>query len=244
LIPDLLWRCPLCASNDALRHSQRWLYPEVLKCIACGAQWRVRRVVGENYYLKITHSGRSTTAFPPGVELSITAWYDLMKQTVHLEALPDPQNLLETGEELYLASNQATLRIEAQSTYSRPDPIHPKAAGVKIPSSASLTGPATESRQAGLGQMFLTNRRMIWRWSPQTAKTLIPSADTLPFNLDLNQVDGIFAIFNLGLSIVAGMQLYYLRFAKESPLKWVTFVALIAPQVRIESGHRIQTSHY
>ena len=125
MIPDLLWRCPLCASNDALRHSQRWLHPEVVDCTACGAQWRVRRVVGDNYYLKITRSGGYTTAYSPGFELSITAWYDLMKQTVHLEALPEPPNLLEVGEKLYLASGQATLWAEAQPAFSRADPLQP-----------------------------------------------------------------------------------------------------------------------
>ena len=244
MIPDLLWRCPLCETNDALRHSQRWLQPEVLNCTACEAQWRVRRVVGDNYYLKITHSGRSTTAFPPGVVLSIPSWYDLMKQTISLEVLPAPQNLLEAGEELYLASGLATLWIEAQPTFSWTAPLHPDAEGSKSPSNASLTGTEVEGRLVGLGQLFLTNRRMIWIQSPETGKLPIPSIDPRPFTLLLDKVDGIYAIFNLGLSIVVGMQLYYLRFAKESPLKWVTYVALLTTQVRIESGHRIQTSHY
>ena len=72
----------------------------------------------------------------------------------------------------------------------------------------------------------------------------MPSADPQPFTFPLHQVNGIYAILNLGLSMVIGMRLYTLRFANESPLKWVTYIALLAPQVQAESGHHIRTSHY
>jgi hypothetical protein len=238
VIPDLLWRCPLCASNDAIRHSQRWLHLEVVDCSVCGAQWRVRRVVGDNHYLKIVRAGRNPTAYPPGTELSITAWYDLMKQTVHLEALPVLPKLLEAGERLYLASGQATLWPEAQPAFSR---IHPFSPAGEIP---SLSGAETVNGQASLGQLFFTNQRMIWQPSSMPATHSNPSEDPRPFTFPLHQVNGIYAILNLGLSMVVGTRLYYLRFATESPLKWVTYVALLAPQIKAESGHQIRTSHF
>ena len=238
MISDLLWRCPLCASNDALQHSQRWLHLEVVDCSACEAQWRVRRVVGDNYYLKIVRSGKYTTSFPPGVELSITAWYDLMKQTVHLEALPEPSRLLGAGEELYLASGQASLWTEAQPAFTRGDPRSVAAVGINPQSSAEAEGGLV-----GLGQLFLTNQRMIWQPSSVNVKHPLTNPDPQPFTFPLHQVNGVYAIMNLGLSMVVGMRLYYLRFANESPLKWVTYVALLAPQVQAECGHHIQTSH-
>jgi len=244
VIPDLLWRCPICASNDALRHSQRWLHLEVVDCTVCGTQWRVRRVVGDNYYLKIARSGGYTTAFLPGVELSISAWYDLMKQTVHLEALPEPPNLLEAGERLYLSSGQATLWAEAQPAFSRVDPLSPAAAEINPLSVTDLPGTEAECGRVVLGQLFLTNQRMIWQSSSATEEHPKPSADPQPFTFPLHSVNGIYAILNLGLSMVVGMRLYYLRFTNESPLKWVTYVALLAPQVKAESGHHIRTSHY
>jgi hypothetical protein len=244
VIPDLLWRCPLCASNDALRHSQRWLRREVVNCTVCGAQWRVKRVVGDNFYLKIIHPGGNPTAYSPGFELSITAWYDLMKQTVHLKALPEPSSLLEVGEELYLASEQATLWAEAQPAFSRVDTLSPAAAEIIPPPGADLPGIEAVGGQVGQGQLFLTNQRMIWLPSSVTAEHPKPSADPQPFTFPLHQVNGIYAILNLGLAVVIGMRLYYLRFAHESPLKWVTYAALLAPQVQAESGHQILTSHY
>jgi hypothetical protein len=244
VIPDLLWRCPLCTSNDALRHSQRWLHREVVDCTACGAQWRVRRVVGDNFYLKIVRSGGYTTAFIPGVELSITSWYDLMKQTVHLEALPEPPRLLEAGEQLYLASGQATLWAEAQPVSSMVAPLSSAVAEISPLSGANVPGTKAEDGLVGLGQLFLTNQRIIWQPSSLTTKHPMPSADPQPFTFPLCQVNGIYAILNLGLSMVIGMRLYYLRFANESPLKWVTYVALLVSQVKADTGHHIRTSHY
>jgi hypothetical protein len=175
----------------------------------------VRREVGDNFYLKVVRSGNHTTAYSPGAELSITAWYDLMKQTVRLIALPEPLRLLEAGEELYLASGQATLWVEAQPAFSKVDPLSPAAAEN---SPLSGTGLPVEHPK--------------------------PAVDPQSFTFPLRQVNGIYAILNLGLSMVVGMQLYYLRFANESPLKWVTYIALLAPQIKAESGHYIRTSHY
>jgi hypothetical protein len=227
VIPTLLWRCPLCATNDALRHSQPRLRPEVVDCTTCGAQWWVRRVVGDNYYLKIIHSGGRAAAYPPGFEQTITAWYDLMKETVHLEVLPEPQNLLEAGERLYLASNQATLRVEAQPVFL-----------VATPPAIPVTAPG------GQGHLFLTSQRMIWQQFITVEGLAAFSTQPKMFSFPLRQVNGVHAILGLGLSVVVGMQQYTLIFANESPLKWVTYVALCAPQMKVESGHCIRTSHY
>ena len=244
MIPDLLWRCPLCAVNDALRHSQRWLQPEEVDCTACGAKWRVRREVGDNYYLKITRSGKLKATFPPGFEQSITAWYDLMKQTVHLEALPEPPELLEAGEKLYLASGPASLWSEAQPDLSKAEPLHPAIEENTSLSGANLPVTEAEGGRVGMGRLFLTNQRLIWQQTSAVRNPPASSADPRTLNFPLRQVDGVYTILNLGLSLVAGMQLYTLRFANESPLKWVTYVALLAPQVQVESGHCIRTSHY
>ena len=245
MIPDLLWRCPHCATNDALQHSQCWLHAEVVDCAACGAQWRVRRVVGDNYYLKITRCGKSTTALSLGTELSITAWYDLMKQTVRLEALPEPPNLLEAGERLYLVSRQATLLVDAQTAYSGAEQLRPAAPEILPVSSPNLPVIGLCVRQVGAGHLFLTDQRMIWNQSLGTAKhPTRPSTEPQPLIFPLHQVNGIYAIANRGVSMVVGMQMHFLHFANESSLKWITYASLLAPRVQAESGHRIRTSHY
>lgn len=243
MIQDLLWRCPLCASNDVLKHNQHWLVPDTVDCTSCGAQWRVRRVVGDNYYLQVTQSGKSPTTVQPGMEQSITSWYDLMKQTIHLVDRPESSNLLEAGEKLYLASGQATLWTELGTAIPITEKHSP---AIAESSHRSFTNPSVTAAEAGLvgtGRLFLTNRRMIWQQLANGRQPSFP-VDLGTFTFPLQQVNGIYAILNLGLSLVVGMQMYSVRFAQESPLKWVTYTALLAPQVLAESGHRIRTSHF
>lgn len=224
MIPDLLWRCPLCAANDALTHRQRWLCPEVVSCTACGARWRVRRVVGDNFYLKITQPSAVNDAYRPGFELSITAWYDVMKQMARMEPLRDPQVPLENAEVLYLASGPAELWADSDEALP-----HSDRAG------SPVGAPPPHEAQgccAGTGRVFLTSRRIIWQGDKQA------------LNIPLRQVNGVYAILNMALAVVVGVRLYYLRFDRESPLKWLTYAAWLAKQMRIESGHTIRTSHY
>jgi len=217
MIQDLLWRCPLCAADDALRHEAKFLHPERVCCTACGADWRVRRIVGDNYYLKLVQPGGNPHACPPGTEYSITAWYDLMKKTVCLAPQPASAGVLDEAESLYLASGPAM-------GWAEPDePASPPSQGT--------------DRKLGEGRLFLTDRRLLWH----------PADGSLagePLSFRLSQVDGIHGIVNLGLLLVVGRRLFRFRFAGESPLKWITYAALLAPVVQAQCGHKIRTSHY
>jgi hypothetical protein len=244
MIQDLLWRCPLCETNDALIHTQPWLRPELVHCTACRVEWRVRRVVGDNYYLLITRAGKNATTFPPGTERSITAWYDLMKQTVRLEPLPERPGFFDSGERPYLASGQATLWAKAQPALFEVKPFLPVSVNNKPYSDINLPVIEADGKLVGLGQLFLTNQRIIWKPISAERKLSESSADYHTFSHALLKLDGIYAVLNLGLSIVAGMQQYTLHFSSESPLKWVTYAALLAEEVQAVSGHRIHTSHY
>ncbi len=214
MIPDLLWRCPLCTANDALTHHQRWLRPETVTCTACGGQWRVRRAVGDNFYLKLVAAASTieTERLKPllRTERSITDWYDLMKQTVRLDSIHDPHIALADGEALYLASGEAKLWAGEQAS--------------QVLKTCEVS--------AETGRLFLTNRRMRWQGENQM------------LDFELRQVNGIYAVVNLELAVAAGLRLYQIRFANESPLKWVTYAELVAQKVQAESGHVIRTSHY
>ena len=222
MIQDLLWRCPLCANNDALRHTQRWLWWEKMDCTVCGARWRVRRAVGDTYYLKIARPGAKRDIYPPGFELPIAGWYDLMKETLRLEALPYPPHLLESGESLYLASKPATLWAETDEKIQPGEDV---------------------ARRIGTGCLLLTDRRILWRgFRPGSERPEAgPDFEIGPF--PLRQVDGIHTFLNLALFLVVGQRVYTFRFAQESPLKWVTYASRLAPKVEAESGHRIRLSH-
>ncbi len=217
----LLWRCPLCATNDALVHVERRFRADRVYCRHCGAEWRLRRVPGDNFYLRLERGeGRAES----GDERSLTAWYDAMKATVRLEPLRDPAVALERGETLYLASGATELIAEES------DPLFfpvPPGGGTTRRDKGEVGG-----RIAGRGRLFLTNRRLIWQSGGRS------------WSWPLARLNSAYAFVDYGVMFLIEMRLYMAHFLEESLLKWVTYLALVAPLVEAETGHRIVTSHF
>jgi len=217
MIPLLLWRCPLCATDDALEQIARRLRGDLLRCRNCGAEWRVRRVPGDNFYLRLIRGGQSD-------ERSFTAWYDAMKATVRLAPITDPALTLPAGETLYLASGPARLQAEETDPLFFPGPWPAEA--------ARADKREVQGKTVGAGRLFLTDRRLIWQGEAATCA------------FPLTRLNSALALVDDGLVLMVEMRLYTVRFLTESLLKWVTCIALVAPQVEAATGHRIATSHF
>ncbi len=220
MIPTLLWRCPLCATNDALIHVERCLRADRVYCRHCRAEWRLRRAPGDNFYLKLVGQD-SILSYS---ERSVTAWYDAMKATLRLEPLRDPALALEAGESLYLVSGAAELIAEES------DPLF-------FPGAPGDGATRRDKREvggesAGQGRLLLTNRRLIWQGEERTCCW------------PLARLNSAYAFLNYGVMFLVEMRLYTVHFLEESLLKWVTYVALVAPLVEAETGHRIATSNF
>ena len=221
MIPLLLWRCPLCVTNDALVHISRRLRADRVHCAHCSGEWRVRRVPGDNFYLKLVAGAAGV-----GDERSITEWYAAMKRTVYLEPISSSVLSLEPGEKLYLASG--SVELEAEET----DPLFFPGQENELPKAAKRD---IRGLVVGRGRLFLTNRRIAW----QDEKPGSP-----PVSFLLSQVNSAYAMMSFGVAFLIGMRLYSVYFAQESVLKWVTYIALVGRQVLAETGHRIATSHF
>ena len=227
MIPLLLWRCPLCATNDALVHIPRLFRADLVRCRRCHAEWRVRRVPGDNFYLKLVRVGRAAGNGIParvGTERTITAWYDLMKSTVSLVPIHDPEVNLPPDEMLYLASDTVELEAEESDPSFFPVPESPEATRVE---KWKVRG-----RVVGTGRLFLTDRRLLWR------------GEGVSRSFPLRRLNPAFALMGYRLALMVEMRLYLVRFLEESVLKWVTYLALVARQVEAKTGHRIVTSHF
>ena len=225
MIPMLLWRCPLCATNDALVHISRCFRPDLVRCTHCDAVWRVRRVPGDNYYLRV--AGSNTDAED---ERSIAEWYDVVKRSVGLVSIDDPGLTRECGEVLYLGSGAAELQAEET------DPLFFPGQGNGLPK--------VDKREiggvvVGRGRLFLTNRRIVWQ-AEHSGDGKPPS----PFSFSLSLLNSVHAMMDYGLALLVGIRLYAVYLPEESVLKWVTYSALVARQVLAETGHVIATSHY
>jgi hypothetical protein len=222
LVPDLLWRCPLCKCRDALEHTVRIFRKDEVHCTNCSAVWRVRRAVSDNFYLQLVHPG-GAREHRAGMELSITSWYDEMKKDLHLEPCTDPAFGLNPGETLYLASKRVELRVEEG------DPLFfPK----NNKATTRLDKREIGGIVIGLGRLFLTDRRFIWQKEPHS------------YDFSLTQVNSVYALMNVGMTMMVGMRLYMFRFLDESLLKWITHSALVAEIIFAASGHRITTSNF
>jgi hypothetical protein len=223
VIPALLWRCPLCAAHDALVHRRTLLRSERVGCTSCGARWRVRRVPGDDFYLRLDKPSAShpTSA---GQEWPLAAWYDQMKSGLHLKAIPHPQFTLNPGENLYLASRAAELWTAADDALIPGRPVDSQG-------KMSLSGEDL-AVLAGYGRLYLTSQRLSWQGEASSQDFPLP------------HIQGAYAILTLGLAVTAGMRLVFFRFLNESPLKWATYFGLAAVQVQTETGRHIETSHW
>lgn len=225
MIPTLLWRCPLCATNDALAHVTRRFRADRVHCSHCEAEWRLKRVPGRGFYMKLVKGDCDL-----GTNHSVAQWYDVMKRTVRLVPIDDPAMSTDPGEVLYLASGAAELRAEET------DPLFFPERGDELSK--------TEKREiggvmVGQGRLFLTSQRLLWQGNHQGGEQ---RSQTVSF--PLSQINSAYAMMDYGVALLVGMRLYAAHFGEESVLKWVTYLALVGRQVEADTGHRITTSHF
>lgn len=261
MIPTLLWRCPLCATDDALAQIVRPLRGDLVRCRACRAEWRLRRVPGDDFYLKLTRGGdgrdaalrlpargdRQGAPLHVGDEHSVATWYDAMKATVRLTPIHDPAFVLLPGETLFLASGPTELQAEETDPrfFPAPDSVAANRADKQdepvchrvtlSPRHRIAAGRAdkreVQGRAVGGGRLFLTDRRLAWQ------------GEAAACDFPLARLNSAYALLADGLVLMVEMRLVTVRFRRESLLKWVTYIALVAPQVAAATGHRIAMSH-
>jgi hypothetical protein len=219
----LLWRCPVCLTDDALLHKHRRFRPDHLHCQACGTQWSVRRVQGKDFRLEVVTG-------PPdlvGLEMALTTWYDEMKRDFQPSPITASGLDLDPGEELYLRTGGVKL-----IAYPSNDLLKGWA-GRKPPRDAILTlADAGKFQDLGTGKLLLTNRRMMWE-GPQGG---------LDFWLEHIR-DVNLRLFFMG-RINYGVTPYRFIFTQDSGLKWLTYVATVAQQVAARDGRKITMSPF
>ncbi len=144
MIPVLLWRCPVCRTDDALRQTRGWWKPDRLWCAHCHVMWEVRRVFQGDYRLRVIGGD----AAPHGEEAPLAQWYDRMKASLQLLPLHDPGLDLEPGELLWAKSKRVKIFRE-------------------VPRSGDTSGVYFRNEKLGTGRLFLTNERLIWKGPQQ-----------------------------------------------------------------------------
>jgi len=222
MIPTLLWQCPVCHCDDALRHKTRWFRPDEVGCTRCGAVWRVRRVIGDDFRLTVVRGEPSVI----GVERPLAEWYDLMKAGLRLVAMESPPLRLEPGEELYVQSMRAQLLAEEDS------PLFARWEEGEAPWNKEGELGVSFMKRWDTGRLALTNERLVW------------TGDRGMLTFRLRRVVSVHTEVTWFLGLLYGLRLYKFRFREESILKWLTYIALSARRIAEAYHHRISLSNY
>lgn len=221
MMPILLWRCPFCHVEEALRHKVHWFRNDEIECRACGTAWDVRRVIGRDFRLAVIRGEPSTI----GREKALADWYDLMKAGMRLAPKPDVGLPLEVGEDCYLQSRVAELFVEEDNPLLELWTEEAPWAAERDPGRSIM-------KKGASGQLWLTSERFIWM------------SDKQRLTFRLTRVIAAYAQGNRFFAFIYGQRLYKLRFRQESILKWLTYTALVAQRLEQVADHRIALSNY
>jgi len=218
----LLWRCPVCGTDDALSYQVRWFRPDHLRCSHCGALWEVRRVVGEDYQLKVVAGNDA----PLGLELPLAEWYDRMKANFKLAPIENHSLTLRDGEQVYARCDKAPLIVRIGN------PVLSDWEGREAPLGPLPDELTPKWETVGEGTLFFSNERLIW------------ASDGKGFDFWWKNVNAAFTWFVEIFGIMYGTTTYRFRVPGQSVLKWVTYSGELVKQIEGTIGHSVRVSHY
>ncbi|MCX5885154.1 MAG: hypothetical protein NT096_04475 [Proteobacteria bacterium] len=214
MIPNLLWRCPLCFTIDALHQQRRWFTEDLLRCVYCHAQWSVIRRKGDDYYLRLL----SPEPALGEKELPLWAWYERMKESFTPQPRPDRPPVLKPDEHIFLQAKSASLVVQEDN----PE-FFPKVK--KRKEIQKLVYPFM--RKVGKGALLLTDQRLIWQ------------KDKI-FSFWFSDLDSVYIEATHYLGLASGARIYKFKL-NDSYLKWLTHLAHLASQ---KAGNKIFFSNY
>jgi hypothetical protein len=222
MIPTLLWQCPVCHCDNALRQQSRWWHPDEVWCTRCGTAWELERVIGNDYRLTVIRGESSTL----GSQQPLAAWYDLMKAGVRLQPREKGSLRLEAGEEVYVESREAELIVEDDN------PLLARWDEGEAPSQKEGDLGLSFTKRWDRGQLFLTSERLLW------------TGRKGQLTFWLRRVNSVHTEVTWFFGVLYGLCSYKFKFHDESILKWLTYTALTAKRIEQRYQHRIAVSNY
>jgi hypothetical protein len=216
MIPNLLWRCPICFTIDALREKRRWLKEDLLICSHCRREWTVTRRRGDTYYLRLLPHDAAATED----ELPLWVWYERMKKDFEPRPLADRGSFLNEDEPVYLVGRP--VKLVAQENNPRFFQQIKKA-------SETTKKVYPFMRKVGKGDLFLTNRRLVW------------SAGERRFSFRFSEIDSVYIEIFHNLCLASETRICKFQFTRDSYLKWLTHIASLTEK---EGFSNIYFSNY
>ncbi|MDY6862710.1 MAG: hypothetical protein SV062_06945, partial [Thermodesulfobacteriota bacterium] len=221
MITNLLWRCPLCKTEDSLSYKKSLFKPDIMTCNTCHTVWEFVKTDKEDFYWKIVKGEQK------GLELRLAEWYRKMKEgfkplprkTAEVELLPE--------EEVYLVSKSDRIKLITQKT----NPLFFGWDKQEFPfEKQGKHSPYMKS--FGPGQLFLSSHRFVWK-----------TRENLYFFLT-DRIISIYGEAGFYLGLFYGSTKYKFRFKKDSLVKWLTYAGYVAEKTRMRNDHKILISNY
>lgn len=222
-LAQVLWRCPVCSTHDALFHSKRLLRKPHLRCHACGTLWVIRRVPGKDFSLQVAEGPAEIR----GLEMALTHWYDRMKRDFQATPILVPGLDLRPGEEAHLSVDEAALMPY------RPNSLFEEWIAGEAPSKP-LAGrrELAQWESIGTGRLVLTNQRLVWQ------------GEQGDLSFEWPVVTAVYVWLQNSLGIRYGTARYRFSLGSEVGLKWLTHAGEAAQHYARQNGAKVTVSTY
>lgn len=222
-IAQVLWQCPVCATEDALIHANSWFGPSIVHCQACETKWAVKRLIGNDFRLEIVEG-------PPdllGLDMALSTWYDEMKKGFQPSLTQVSSVDLWPDENVYLKASDVPFSVIRPNALL--DGWNEREPPLVQPPARPDPG---DWPNIGVGQLLLTNNRLLWQ-GPDRELDFKWSSVTAVYMWLLNT-----------LGIRYGSAHYRFSLGQEVGLKWLTYAGTIAMQTAEQHGHKVTVSPF
>ncbi len=222
-LAQLLWRCPMCHTEDALVHKHHQIGRDKVRCRACGTRWSLWRVVHHDYRMRVEEGHPDMV----GLELPLTTWYDEARRDFELNAIDVPGINLRPGEEVYLTADGVNFKAY------RPSPLFDGLTSGEAPRTmtpGSRTYAAHES--LGEGRLLVTSERLVWQG---------PEGE---MSFEWPHFTAINIVMMGTLYIRYGPAPYRFDLPGQISLRWMTYTGTLAKRAAEVDGHELQMMRF
>lgn len=216
-LAQLLWRCPVCRTEDSLRHEHSRSQSDILSCLACDTRWEMRRQPGKDFRLKVIMGPQELL----GIEMGLAAWFDEMKRGFDLVARQVNGVTLLPGEQVYLEAPKVQLK--------------PRQPNALLDGWTDREAPQVQPRSQahlaswpsiGNGRLLLTSHRLLWQNSGHEVDFFWPTTTA------------VYLWMQNTLGVRYGVAPYHFTLGQETGLKWFTYANTLAREAAQRRGSK------
>jgi len=222
-VAQLLWRCPMCHTEESLLHKHRQIGRDKVRCRACGTRWSLWRVVHHDYRMKVEEGHPDMV----GLELPLTTWYDKAREGFELKPVEVSDIELRPGEEVYLTADGIDFKAY------RPNPLFDGFAPGEAPRSVDRgTRDYGDFHSFGEGRLLVTNERLVWQG---------PEGEIY---LEWPHFTAVNIVMMNTLYIRYGPVPYRFDLPTQTLLRWMTYAGTLAKRAAEVDGHDVQCMRF